>query len=43
MKAITVEGIEAAITATLVHVAGILVLDHAFGPKRKRSPGSKSI
>jgi len=39
MNAITVEGIEAAITTTLAHVAGMPVLDRAFGPKRKRSLG----
>ena len=43
VKVITVEGIEAAITATLEHVADMPILDRGFGLKRKRSLGSKSI
>ena len=37
VKAITVGGIEAAITAALAHVAGMSILGRAFGPKGKDS------
>ncbi|MFC2053054.1 hypothetical protein ACFLV7_01975 [Chloroflexota bacterium] len=43
VKAITVEGIGVAITVALAHMTGMLILGRAFGPKWKRSPGSKTI
>jgi hypothetical protein len=42
VKAITGEDI-AIVTAALAHVVVMPILDRAFGPKRRKLPGLKSI
>jgi hypothetical protein len=43
MRAVTAASIEVIVTVAAALVADTLTLGRPFGPKRKRSPGSKSI